>query len=34
MVGNWFKTFFRVLRHRSLDTTDTAAPFPLTWCSA
>ena len=23
MVANWFKTFFRVLRHRSQDTTDT-----------
>ena len=28
MVGNWFKTFFRVLRHRSLDTTDTRRAIP------
>ncbi len=28
MVANWFKTFFRVLRHRSLDTTDTRRAIP------
>ena len=28
MVGNWFKTFFRVLRHRSQDTTDTRRAIP------
>ena len=28
MVANWFKTFFRVLRHRSQDTTDTRRAIP------
>lgn len=28
MLANWFKTFFRVLRHRSLDTTDTRRAIP------
>ena len=28
MVAHWFKTFFRVLRHRSLDTTDTRRAIP------
>ena len=28
MVANWFKTFFRVLRHRSQATTDTRRAIP------
>ena len=28
MVANWFKTFFRVLRHRSLDLHDTQRAIP------